>query len=279
MTAMDLLARVRAEIDARMAELRPVVVEYERLLRAVEALEGDLAGTAVAASAVDAPTVAARRPRAGSAEPAREPAGEPTHESVAEPTRAPVGEPARASVAERVRAAPPSGGWPWSAGAIGRASSVGRAVRVPSAAREPAAEPTREPAAEFAPEPAAGPARGRPAEGVRREALAEPTREPAAERVGATGAGGGWPWSAAGAIERAPSTARPARASAATRKATREAIVAALEHGSHTVAELVVVTGIPRADIRDGLRRLLPAGTVARARREGKIAYVLSGRA
>jgi hypothetical protein len=36
--AADLLERVRAEIDARLAELRPAVVEYERLLGATDML-------------------------------------------------------------------------------------------------------------------------------------------------------------------------------------------------------------------------------------------------
>src|SRR5579864_5569796 len=128
MTEMDLLARVRAEIDARMAELRPAIVEYERLLGAAEALERDRASTAAGASAGEAPAGAAKRSRASSAKP-------------------------------------------------------------------------------------------------------KPKREPAA---------------------------KPARAKAAKspRPAAQQAIVAALEHGSHTVAELVLVTAMPGADIRDSLRRL-----------------------
>jgi hypothetical protein len=62
----------------------------------------------------------------------------------------------------------------------------------------------------------------------------------------------------------------------APRGAAQEAIVAALEHGSHTVSELAVVTAIPGASIRQNLRRLVLAGTVARAEREGKAAYALS---
>jgi DNA-binding transcriptional ArsR family regulator len=54
------------------------------------------------------------------------------------------------------------------------------------------------------------------------------------------------------------------------------AIVAALEHGSHTVSELVVVTAMSPARVREGLRRLASAGTVTKARREGKAAYALS---
>lgn len=58
--------------------------------------------------------------------------------------------------------------------------------------------------------------------------------------------------------------------------AAQQAIVAALEHGSHTVSELVLVTAMSGADIRESIRRLLKAGTVMRARREGRVAYALS---
>ncbi|HWX51966.1 MAG TPA: helix-turn-helix domain-containing protein [Solirubrobacteraceae bacterium] len=70
--------------------------------------------------------------------------------------------------------------------------------------------------------------------------------------------------------------AAPARAGRAPRGAGQEAIVAALEHGSHTVSELAVVTAMSGPSIRQGLRRLLGAGTVTRAKREGKTAYTLS---
>jgi hypothetical protein len=62
----------------------------------------------------------------------------------------------------------------------------------------------------------------------------------------------------------------------APRGAAQEAIVAALEHGSHTVSELSVVTAISGPSIRQNLRRLVVAGTVTRAKREGKLAYALS---
>ena len=55
--------------------------------------------------------------------------------------------------------------------------------------------------------------------------------------------------------------------------------MAALEHGSHTVSELVLVTAMSGADIREGLRRLRRAGTVARAMRDGRTAYALSSAA
>jgi DNA-binding transcriptional ArsR family regulator len=61
--------------------------------------------------------------------------------------------------------------------------------------------------------------------------------------------------------------------------ASEQAIVAALEHGSHTVSELGVVTAMSGPQIRDGLRRLLKAGKIARTRREGRVAYELAGNA
>ena len=57
--------------------------------------------------------------------------------------------------------------------------------------------------------------------------------------------------------------------------ASEQAIVAALEHGSHTVSELGVVTAMSGPQIRESLRRLLKARKIARARREGRVAYAL----
>jgi len=76
--------------------------------------------------------------------------------------------------------------------------------------------------------------------------------------------------SAAGAI---------ARAASSPRGAAQQAIVAALEHGSHTVAELVLVTAISGAEIRDSLRRLQRAGTITRTKRDSRAAYALSSSA
>ena len=71
--------------------------------------------------------------------------------------------------------------------------------------------------------------------------------------------------------------ARPEARTRAPRGAAQTAILAALEHGSHTVAELGVVTALSGQIVRENLRRLLGAGTVTRARREGKAAYALAG--
>src|SRR5271154_232904 len=72
------------------------------------------------------------------------------------------------------------------------------------------------------------------------------------------------------------SSAKPRSAAASP---AEQAIVAALEHGSHTVGELGVVTAMSGGEIRDGARLLLKAGKIVRAKRDGRAAYALSGRA
>ncbi len=76
---------------------------------------------------------------------------------------------------------------------------------------------------------------------------------------------------------------RPVRKAAAAPKRARRgaaavAILAALEHGSHTVSELAVVTAMSGAIINNNLRRLQQAGTITRAKRagDGKAAYALT---
>jgi hypothetical protein len=63
----------------------------------------------------------------------------------------------------------------------------------------------------------------------------------------------------------------------ARRGAAAVAIVAALEHGSHTVSELAVVTAMSGPVINNNLRRLQQAGTIVRTKRagDGKAAYAL----
>ena len=63
--AVDLLARVRAEIDGRLAELRPFVAEYERLLDASGALV-DEAEAATVTTRRAAKAQASGKPRAAS---------------------------------------------------------------------------------------------------------------------------------------------------------------------------------------------------------------------
>jgi hypothetical protein len=147
-----------------------------------------------------------------------------------------------------------------------------------ASARKPAA--AKEPALKVSARRTSG---GKPSSPVAVTEAPVETPPAAAARVRARGKRG----SAAGAIVRASSSpARGGRAAAgkaaskagAQRDTAQRAIVAALEHGSHTVAELGVVTAMSGASIREGLRRLTKAGAVRRAKREGdgKAAYALS---
>jgi hypothetical protein len=80
----------------------------------------------------------------------------------------------------------------------------------------------------------------------------------------------------AAAKRRVPAAPPAAKLGAAKLGAAEQAIVAALEHGSHTVGELGVVTAMSGAEIREGARRLLRAGRIVRAKREGRAAYALA---
>jgi hypothetical protein len=76
-------------------------------------------------------------------------------------------------------------------------------------------------------------------------------------------------------------TSRPAKTAAAklpraVRGAAREAILGALEHGSHTVGELSVVTAMSGPNINGNLRRLAAEGMVVKTEREGKGAWALA---
>lgn len=85
-----------------------------------------------------------------------------------------------------------------------------------------------------------------------------------------------------GRPRRSPASTRKSSTSAASKRtraprgAAREAILAALEHGSHTVSELVVVTAMTGPNVNGNLRRLLSEGAIAKTEREGKTAYTLS---
>ncbi len=80
----------------------------------------------------------------------------------------------------------------------------------------------------------------------------------------------------------APRTARPKVPRPARKRPARpsigpagQAVLAALEHGSHTVAELVMVTALPAPDIRRDLRPLLKLEAIVKTERDGKTAYAL----
>jgi hypothetical protein len=82
----------------------------------------------------------------------------------------------------------------------------------------------------------------------------------------------------AGASKRAASSSRtraagPRKLTRAQRGATQRAILAALEHGSHTTSELVSVTALGGPNTRTNLRRLLAEGKVAKTKRASRTAY------
>lgn len=77
--------------------------------------------------------------------------------------------------------------------------------------------------------------------------------------------------------------AAPSRTARRTRKRERpaqsptgQAILAALEHGSHTLAELVTVTALRAPEIRASLGQLRKRKAIVRTDRDGKSAYALS---
>jgi DNA-binding transcriptional ArsR family regulator len=74
-------------------------------------------------------------------------------------------------------------------------------------------------------------------------------------------------------LQRSAAKPKPERAA---RGAAREAILAALDHGSHTVGELVVVTAMSGPNINDNLRRLVSERAVVKTEREGKAAWALA---
>jgi hypothetical protein len=156
----DLLTSIRAELDARMRELQPLLAEYEELLSVIDALDSQGGAPAQAMGAV--------------------------------PRRAPTRTPR--PKAPRPKTAPPRSAPPKTA-SLETARSAGKAVG----------------------------------------------RGPGRRSSGSTG----------------------------------QAILAALEHGSHTVAELVVVTALPAPDIRRDLRPLLARQAIVKTDRDGKSAYAL----
>ena len=100
----------------------------------------------------------------------------------------------------------------------------------------------------------------------------EPAPEPAADANMAAGS------SPRAAKQPSPHRRDAAAPKRAQRGAAAVAILAALEHGSHTVSELAIVTAMSAAIISNNLRRLQQAGTITRAKRagDGKAAYALT---
>jgi hypothetical protein len=228
----DLLSRVCAELDARMAQLRPALDEYGELLAAAEELDRDAA----------APK---RRGSRGSA-----------------------------------------------AGVLELAAS-GAGKRTASRGVKPAVSGSRKPAASSASKPSAAGPRTRAASGSGKRAAAGSSKRAAAgsskraaagsDKRAASGsrkraAAGSGKRAAAGSSKRAAvGSGKRAAGSAVPRGVAEQAIVAALEHGSHTVGELVLVTAMAGSQIRSSAQRLQRAGAITRTKREGRAAYALSG--
>jgi hypothetical protein len=74
---------------------------------------------------------------------------------------------------------------------------------------------------------------------------------------------------------------RAARSNAAqdAQSVAGRTILAALEHGSHTVSELAVVTAMGGPSINATLRKLVLEGSVVKTEREGKAAWALAAAA
>jgi hypothetical protein len=91
------------------------------------------------------------------------------------------------------------------------------------------------------------------------------------------------PPAAEAAPVRAPQRAKRRRKAAspkpkrASLSSNQRAIVAALEHGAHTVRELVVVTGMSDQTVRNNVKGLVGLEKVVKVERGGKVAYALAG--
>jgi AcrR family transcriptional regulator/DNA-binding MarR family transcriptional regulator len=105
-------------------------------------------------------------------------------------------------------------------------------------------------------------------------------REVAGGRTGSFNGGGALAASSGSSGAGRPGSKVRPKPGARKRKRTRlsanqRAILAALEHGGHTVRELVVVTGMSDQTARNNLKRLLDREKVVKTERTGRIAYVL----
>jgi DNA-binding transcriptional ArsR family regulator len=99
---------------------------------------------------------------------------------------------------------------------------------------------------------------------------------PARRRGRPPGRTSGSPSTRAGRARATPrASTRKSPSGRSARGAAREAILAALEHGSHTVSELSVVTAMKASNLNSNVRRLLAEGALVKTEREGKTAYRL----
>lgn len=219
--ATDLLARIRGELNERMAELHPLLGEYERLIAAADTL-----------ASIEA-------------EPAP-PDGSPAARTPSEPRTQ--------SAAPRRRARAPRGS---AAGVIERAASTPTAIE----AVEPAASAGAVQTHELAVPPTSTSTLGASAE-TPEYASPGPTAAETDQRAALYG-----PDDEEDEPEREP----------ASPEAVQQAILAALEHGSHTASELVMVTAMSGSEIRGNIGRLARQGQVTKVKRhgDGKSAYAL----
>jgi hypothetical protein len=223
----DLLARVCAEIEQRLTDLRPLLGEYERLLEAADTL------ASIEAAASDDP-----------------------------PTAAPEPQPARPRRGARNRSK------------IGQRGSAAGAIELASSTPEPATQQTPDPAP-YAPRasrilPGMPSLRTQPGPGaltslVTASAHAEPAPIKAPPAIPE-------PVIPEPVIDEPEPERKPASPSD-----VRQAIVAALEHGSHTIGELVMVTAMSTTEIRTNLGQLSRQRKVTRVKRrgDGKSAFAL----
>ncbi|HEY5193000.1 MAG TPA: helix-turn-helix domain-containing protein [Solirubrobacteraceae bacterium] len=160
------------------------------------------------------------------------------------------------------------------------AGDQGDAASVPKSAAPKPAAPAE--SASAAPKPAA-PAKPVTAKPVTaKPARAKPVRgraRPVATRRGS--AAGAIELAATGPVEAAIEGGNGKRPTVkdkperAARGVVREAILAALDHGSHTVSELAMVTAMSGPNINGNLRKLVAEGAIVKTEREGKAAWAL----
>jgi hypothetical protein len=255
--ATDLLTTIRREIAARLSELGPSLREYQELISAEHALTGGPGGAAAAARggaargrATRAAAKPARARRAGATRAGATPAK--TTRGAATPAGA---KPSRATPAKTTRGAAARGG-------AAKATATSAASSAP--ARSAAAAVAAAPVAAAPADAEGGPRRRYSRPGIRRRAAD-------ADAASRSGAGATTRSRSGAASPTGTGTAAKPRADV-----TEQAILAALEHGSHTTAELVTVTALSAQSIRRSLTRLERVGTIGRTRRDGRTAYLLS---
>jgi hypothetical protein len=218
----DLLARIRTELEQRMAQLRPLLSEYERLIAAADTLATiDAEDVSPEVSAAQTPEAQIEPPRRRARGPRGSAAGA-IRQASSSPAALERVEPSDAQTDDELDAAAPSALTP---------SAPAKTRRRATPAPEPAPPTSALVAAQ-----------------THEQAISEPFEDEDEE-------------------ERKPVT--PAEA--------QQAILAALEHGSHTVSELVMVTAMRGSDIRGNLSRLTRQGKVTKVKREGdgKTAHAL----